>query len=398
MPRKPPRHTPRSPSVESTHSPAEGERLQKVLAAAGIASRRECELLIQEGRIEVDRKVVTELGTRVDPRRQEIRVDGTPLGRPRTVHYLVNKPAGVVSTNRDPEGRTRVVDLIPSESRLFTVGRLDRSSEGLILVTNDGELANQLSHPRFGIPKTYHARVLGFPTPETLQQLRTGVHLAEGLARVASLRARGRHTRGAELELVLTEGRNREIRRILARVGHKVLHLRRVAIGPVRLGTLQPGQWRQLSGDELRQLRAHVKRGRAATESKGGSDPSAQRGGVSQTRRPKRIGEAAGARTGPIKRAKKRVGAAMPVKPKASSGDDSYQGTVLEYDRSERRTGGRPSKKSAGKKPLGKKSVGKKPAGKRPAGKKPAGKRPAGKGRPHRRSGEGKGPRTRGNP
>ena len=250
---------PMSKSVSSFESTGSGQRLQKVLAAAGIASRRECEALILDGRVEVNRETVTELGTRVDPSRQEIRVDGVPLAQPHHVYYLVNKPAGVVSTNRDPDRRTRVIDLVPGDTRLFTIGRLDRSSEGLIIVTNDGELANLLTHPRYGIPKTYRATVLGFPTPETLQKLRTGVHLAEGVAQVAELRAKGRHARGAELEIVLTEGRNREIRRVLARVGHKVLHLRRVAIGPLRLGNLAAGEARRLTGAEVQQLRACVR-------------------------------------------------------------------------------------------------------------------------------------------
>ena len=237
-----------------------GERLQKVLAAAGVASRRECETLILAGRVEVDRQTVTVLGTRVDPLHQEIRVDGTPLPKPRHVYYLLNKPAGVVSTNRDPEGRPRVIDLVPSDKRLFTIGRLDRSSEGMIIVTNDGELANQLTHPRYGIAKTYRAKVVGVPTSETLQKLRKGVYLAEGMARVSSLTVRGRHKRGSELEIVLTEGRNREIRRILAKVGHKVQHLRRIAIGPVRLGQLKPGEFRELTFDEVKQLRRAVQR------------------------------------------------------------------------------------------------------------------------------------------
>lgn len=247
------------PRAAAAAPSASGQRLQKVLAAAGVASRRECEERILEGRVEVDRQVVTELGFRVDPETQEIRVDGQVLPRPKHLYFLVHKPMGVVSTNRDPARRMRVIDLVPDETRMFTVGRLDRSSEGLILVTNDGELANQLTHPRYGIPKTYRAQVLGFPTPETLQKLRKGVYLAEGVARVAELKARGRHSRGAELELVLTEGRNREIRRILARVGHKVLRLRRIALGPLKLGTLQPGESRRLTPAEVQSLRQGVR-------------------------------------------------------------------------------------------------------------------------------------------
>ena len=229
--------------------------MQKVLAAAGVASRRQCETLILEGRVEVDRKTVRRLGVRVDPSSQEIRIDGTVLRRPRRYYYLVNKPVGVVATNRDPEGRPRVVDLVPCDERLFTVGRLDRTSEGLILVTNDGALANRLTHPRYEIAKTYRARVAGHPTAQELQTLRTGIHLAEGVARVAALRVKGRQARTTELEIILTEGRNREIRRVLARIGHKVLQLRRTAMGPLRLGRLASGECRALTANEVRTLR-----------------------------------------------------------------------------------------------------------------------------------------------
>ncbi|MHB8956837.1 MAG: pseudouridine synthase [Pirellulaceae bacterium] len=269
-----------------------GQRLQKVLAAAGIASRRECEERIREGRVEVDRVTVTELGTRVDPLKQEIRVDGVPLARPHHVYYMVHKPVGVLSTNWDPDRRLRVIDLVPGDTRLFTVGRLDRSSEGLILVTNDGELANLLTHPRYGIPKTYRASVLGFPTAETLQKLRKGVHLAEGVARVAEIRARGRHARGAELEIVLTEGRNREIRRVLARVEHKVLRLRRIAIGPLRLGNLAAGEARRLTGAEVQQLRESVhgpKKGRGAAQ--GAPVPGAAGRRAAESGRPAETGQ-----------------------------------------------------------------------------------------------------------
>ncbi len=249
------------PTGRAASPPAyRGERLQKVLAAAGIASRRECEELISTGRVEIDRQVITELGTRVDPLSQEIRVDGTVLARPRHVYYLVNKPPGVVSTNRDPEGRTRVIDLVPDKTRLFPVGRLDRSSEGLMLVTNDGELANHMTHPRYEIAKTYRVRVAGRPSGEELQALRKGVHLAEGVAQVASIRVKARQQRSTDLEIVLNEGRNREIRRILARVGHKVMQLRRIAMGPLRLGELPIGAYRQLTPDEVRQLRASLGR------------------------------------------------------------------------------------------------------------------------------------------
>jgi len=237
-----------------------GERLQKVMAAAGIGSRRFCEELIRAGRVDVDRKVVRELGTRVDSATQLVRVDGSPLANPRRVYYLVNKPAGVVSTNFDPSGRPRVIDLLPDkDERLFTVGRLDLSSEGLMLVTNDGELANELAHPRYGVEKTYHALVAGTPQRDVLAKLREGVHLAEGVARVASARIKTTFKQSTLLEIVLAEGRNREIRRILAKVGHKVLRLKRVALGGVRLKDLPPGEFRKLRNDELRLLKKRAK-------------------------------------------------------------------------------------------------------------------------------------------
>jgi 23S rRNA pseudouridine2605 synthase len=236
--------------------PSGPQRLQKVLAAAGIGSRRHCEELITAGRVEIDRQVVTELGTKVDPARQEIRLDGVRLRRAQPVCYAVHKPPGVVSTSRDPSGRPRVVDLVPAAgARLFTIGRLDLHSEGLILVTNDGQLANRLTHPRYGVEKTYRVIVAGRPTEAILEKLRRGVRLAEGLARVDQLRVKSRRQQSTVLEMVLREGRNREIRRVLARVGHKVLRLVRIAVGPVRLGDLPPGACRRLSGEEVRALR-----------------------------------------------------------------------------------------------------------------------------------------------
>jgi len=243
-------------SAADTAPSSQGERLQKVLAAAGVGSRRRCEELIAAGRVEVDRRVVTALGTKVDPLRQEIRVDGTPLPQPTLVYYAVNKPPGVVSTNRDPSGRPRVIDLVPQgDARLFGIGRLDLYSEGLILVTNDGELANLLTHPRYGVRKTYRVLVAGRPSGEVLAQLRRGVHLAEGLARAEQIEMKSHHKEGTLLEMVLREGRNREIRRLLARVGHKVLRLVRIAVGPVRLGNLPSGAYRRLSRQEVDALR-----------------------------------------------------------------------------------------------------------------------------------------------
>ncbi|MGQ9575160.1 MAG: pseudouridine synthase [Thermoguttaceae bacterium] len=240
---------------------ANRERLQKVLAAAGIGSRRQCEELIRTGRVEVDRKVVSRLGVCVDPASQEIRVDGQAVRPARPAYYAVHKPRGVVTTHRDPSGRPRVIDLVPTaRERLFPVGRLDLYSEGLILLTNDGELANQLTHPRYGVEKTYRVLVAGRPAPEVIQRLRRGVHLAEGLARVHRIRVGKSHGHSTWLEMTLREGRNREIRRLLARVGHKVLRLVRIAVGPVRLADMPPGAYRKLSPREVELLRQAVRR------------------------------------------------------------------------------------------------------------------------------------------
>jgi len=259
------------------------ERLQKVLAAAGLGSRRSCEELITAGRVEVDRQVVTELGVRVDPQAQEIRVDGERLPDPRRVVYMLNKPVGVVTTNYDPAGRPRVVDLVPGQRRLFAVGRLDRMSEGLILVTNDGELANLLAHPRYGVEKKYLVQVAGVPTPDLLDQLRRGIRLAEGEVHAKRVALKSQHKQSAVLEMVLDEGKNREIRRMLAKLGHKVHQLKRVAVGGLSLGNLLPGQWRQLSWGEVEAMKRE-------TLAAAGSEPKPAPGG----RRPPRPGTGRG--------------------------------------------------------------------------------------------------------
>jgi 23S rRNA pseudouridine2605 synthase len=228
-----------------------GERLQKVLARAGFASRRKCEELILQGRVEVNGVVVARLGTRVDPDQVEIRVDGEPLKLKTRAYFMVHKPPGVVSTNADPAGRTRVVDLVPEMQGLFTVGRLDQSSEGLILVTNDGDWANRLTHPRFGVPKVYYAEVAGEPTADTIAILRKGIYLSDGFAQIVSAKVKARRKQSTVLEITLDEGKNREVRRLLAKVGHKVLALKRVAIGPLRLGELPRGAYRPLRNDEV---------------------------------------------------------------------------------------------------------------------------------------------------
>ena len=265
--RKPQRGTPkqrnsvrRRPAPDRPAAEQDGERLQKVLAAAGLASRRECEELILEGRVEVDGQVVTELGTRVDRYTQQIFVDGEPLPKPKLVYFAVNKPEGVVCTANDPSGRPRITDLLPPGiGRVFNVGRLDMASEGLILVTNDGAMANELTHPRHGVEKTYHVQIAGHPTPEVLTQIRKGVHLAEGFVKAANVRVKSKRKNGTILEMVLDEGRNREIRRLLAKVGHRVQRLTRIAVGPIRLGEMPKGSVRKLTQEEIKKLQAYIK-------------------------------------------------------------------------------------------------------------------------------------------
>jgi 23S rRNA pseudouridine2605 synthase len=224
------------------------------LAAAGFGSRRQCEEMIETGRVEIDGAVVTKLGTTVDPAASKVRVDGALLKPRRAVYYAVNKPIGFVTTNHDPQGRPRVVDLVPPDERVFPVGRLDRHSEGLILLTNDGLLTQQLTHPRYGVRKVYRVTVAGKVDPETMKQMRKGIHIAEGFVRVEGARLLRTRSRSTEMEITLREGKNREIRRILARLGHKVQQLRRIAVGPLRLGDLPTGAYRVVTPAEVEKL------------------------------------------------------------------------------------------------------------------------------------------------
>jgi 23S rRNA pseudouridine2605 synthase len=255
------------------------QRLQRVMAAAGIGSRRECEIIIEEGRVEVDGQVIAELGVKVDPDRQDIFVDGERLVAERLQYFMLNKPPGVVSTSRDPAGRARVIDLIKTDNRVYNVGRLDQSSEGLILVTNDGDLANRLTHPRYRVEKVYHVQVAGVPAPSELKQLEQGVYLAEGKAKASRVRFLKKVKNSSWIEIVLAEGRNREIRRMLASIGHRVRTLRRVAIGPLRLRDLPLGAHRRLTAQELRALKRSAygeTRGPAETPKKRQSTPSSK--------------------------------------------------------------------------------------------------------------------------
>jgi len=241
--------------MDSSRDSSDAIRLQRYLAMAGAGSRRHCEELILAGRVTVDRETIRELGSRVVPGVHEVRLDGERVRLERKTWFMLNKPAGYLCTNSDPSGRPRVVDLFPqARERLFTVGRLDENSQGLLLVTNDGELANRLAHPRFRVRKVYQVQVAGIPPREVLDQLKRGIYFAEGRFKVAD--ARFVKTRGtsAVVELVLTEGQNREIRRLLAKLGHKVQRLKRVALGPLALGDLPVGEYRPLSEREIADL------------------------------------------------------------------------------------------------------------------------------------------------
>jgi 23S rRNA pseudouridine2605 synthase len=241
----------------SRRAPGErGERLQKVLARAGLGSRRSCEALIAAGRVVVDGEVAT-LGTRVEPQVARIVVDGVPVVTDTAlVHWLVNKPVGIVTTARDPQGRATVLDLVPAAPRVFPVGRLDRDSEGLLLLTNDGELAQLLTHPSHGVDKEYLVEVDGVPAPGVARRLRAGVDLDDGPARATHVRVveRSRDGRTALVEVVVAQGRKRMVRRMMAEVGHPVRRLVRTRIGPLRDPRLRPGEWRSLTHEEVRSL------------------------------------------------------------------------------------------------------------------------------------------------
>lgn len=250
-----------SPKWATSAGSTAPERLQKFLARAGVASRRHAEELILAGRVQVNGQRVTQLGTKVQPERDEVQVDGRAV-RPAAarVYVLLHKPAGVVTTASDPQGRQTAVDLLPSslrDERVFPVGRLDLESEGLLLLTNDGAFALRLTHPRYEQEKEYHALVRGRPTAEALEPLRRGLLLPGETRPTAPAEARLLRTapQGTSwLSITLHEGRKRQVRRMLAAVGHPVLRLIRVRVGALRLGDLPPGQWRLLSAAEVEKL------------------------------------------------------------------------------------------------------------------------------------------------
>jgi pseudouridine synthase len=233
------------------------ERIQKILAKAGIASRREAERMVVEGRVSVNGKIVETLGFKADPSRDHIKVDGKRLApfEPRVI-LLLNKPRGYLSTVKDPKGRPTIMDLLKNVGwRIYPVGRLDFDAEGLLLLTNDGDLAHLLSHPRFSIPKTYLVKVAGVPEEKKLIRLRRGVRLEDGEARAVSCSLIRQREKNSWVRIVVTEGRNHLVKRMFAAIGHTVLKLKRIEYGPVRLGDLPFGQFRSLTPEEMEKVK-----------------------------------------------------------------------------------------------------------------------------------------------
>lgn len=239
--------------MRTSDSP-EGERLQKVLARAGLGSRRSIEELIAAGRIAINGRVAR-LGDRVDPDKDEVEVDGSkvPL-KAELVYLLMNKPEGVVTTASDPEGRTTVLELLETDARVYPVGRLDLATEGALLLTNDGELAHRLAHPRYKVPKRYLADVKGTVSRPTVRRILGGLELEDGFVKPRMVNVVQSVPGGSLVEIEISEGRNREVRRIFEEVGHPVRRLVRTHVGPLMLGRLKPGSFRRLSIEEVRAL------------------------------------------------------------------------------------------------------------------------------------------------
>jgi 23S rRNA pseudouridine2605 synthase len=242
---------------ESEREP-EGERLQKILSRAGVASRRSAEELIKAGRVAVDGRIIRELGARARPD-QKVTVDGRPIspGSPKT-YIIYYKPRGVVSTAVDTHGRPTVVEAVEADLRVYPVGRLDMDSEGLVVLTNDGELAHRMTHPSFGLDKTYRVLVQGTVSPQELKHLRQGVEVEGKMTAPAEVTVVGEENGDTWLEFTLHEGRKRQIRHMSEAVGHSVLRLTRLRIGPLTLGTLKPGQSRLLRPEEIKAVKRAV--------------------------------------------------------------------------------------------------------------------------------------------
>ncbi len=227
------------------------ERLQKFLARAGVASRRKCEELITAGKVAVNGEVVRELGSKVDPDHDRITVDGQPVRMEPHVYILLHKPRGVVTTAADPQGRKTVLDLIDLPQRIFPVGRLDMDTSGLLLLTNDGALANGLMHPKYEVDKLYRTEVEGYISDESIARLEAGVELEDGPTAPAKVRLLRRSKSKSLFEITIHEGRNRQVRRMCDQVGHPVLTLKRMKLAFLTLGETVPGQWRYLTDKEV---------------------------------------------------------------------------------------------------------------------------------------------------
>lgn len=234
-------------------------RLQRFLALAGVASRRASEILISSGRVKINNQTVTKLGTTVDPERDVVEVDGLRVRIEQKLYALLNKPAGYLTTITDPQGRPTVADLVADlPARVYPVGRLDLDTEGALLLTNDGDLAHRLAHPRFGVEKVYHATVAGKPGPADLDALRQGVDIGEFVTSPAKVRMIKPGSRESTLEIIIHEGRKRQVKRMCKAVGHPVVRLRRVEYGGIGLGSLKPGKHRLLTEAEVKFLRNKV--------------------------------------------------------------------------------------------------------------------------------------------
>lgn len=235
-------------------------RLNKFLAQAGVASRREADRMITEGRVSVNNTIVEELGTQIDPIKDSVRVDGQNVKKEKEeIYLLLNKPAGYLVTLKDPFKRPTILELIPKlKTRVFPVGRLDLNSEGLLLLTNHGELASRLMHPRYRIKKVYEVRIKGIPSRKSLQRLEKGIHLDGKKTAPAKLTHLRSDSKNTKVRIVLTEGRKREIRRMFEAIGHTIFYLKRINFAGLVLGTLQKGQWRYLTSSEVVDLKKQV--------------------------------------------------------------------------------------------------------------------------------------------
>lgn len=244
------------------------ERLQKVMARAGVASRRRCEELIASGMVKVNGKVITEPGVKVDPAVDKIRVGGEVLNlSPARQYMLIYKPRGYITTMSDEKGRKKVTDLLKDNTgRVYPVGRLDYDSEGLLLLTNDGDLTYALTHPKHQVPKTYQARVEGVPDPVKLKQMEEGLPLEDGLTAPARVRLRGQREGNALLEITVHEGRKHQVKRMCEYIGHPVMRLIRIRFGDLRIEDLKPGQYRRLTADELKRLKEKAGMGYASKD------------------------------------------------------------------------------------------------------------------------------------